>query len=283
MKDSRMLTLAFFCTCLVFSHLSSEDSLPESFTCYFNEPDFYPELPPCQTYPHKFFLGPEIYYVKRRREGGTRQGGGIYGVRAGYERIQRNSFYWGGEVLYGAGTLDGKSANSNKIKSRFTDEEIEGRFGYTLQSRKKHLASFTPFAGYGYFRETNQFCHPTAVKLKFANRYSYIAAGFLFSLYLNPQLTFGVNFKARAMLQAKCKVSNDPEFQDSTLAIQDRFNYRIELPFCYYLCKNLDHFEVDVVPFFELRHYGGRENFPFDFHDTKLRIYGISLFLAYRL
>ena len=84
-------------------------------------------------------------------------------------------------------------------------------------------------------------------------------------------------------MDAKCKVSNDPEFEDSTLQIKDKVNYRIEFPFNYFFCKTRNHFEIDLVPFIEFRHYGGRENFPFDFQDTKLRICGVTLLLAYRI
>lgn len=240
-------------------------------------------IPQSYRYPHKFYIGPEFYYVQRKRAAGTKQCGDIYGVRGGYDRIKRLSIYWGFEFLYGSGNLHGKSGLGRKIKSHFTDEEIEGRLGYTFQSKKSCRATLTPYLGYGYFRETNKFCHPTPVRLKFQNCFNYVTAGFLSSIYLYPQLTVGINFRANIMMHAKCRVSHDPDFDNSTQYIKDKVNYRVELPFCYSFAKTCNHLEIDLVPFYEHRHYGGRENYPFDFHDTKLRIYGVSLFLGYRI
>lgn len=38
---------------------------------------------------------------------------------------------------------------------------------------------------------------------------------------------------------------------------------------------------VGLVPFYEYRFYGHRANFPFDFLETKLKLYGATLKLHY--
>ena len=232
--------------------------------------------------PHKFYVGPEIYHLRRTREGGTRQTGEIYGVRVGYDRIKCSGLYWGGDALYGTGTLRGRSGIGDRLKSAFTDEQIEGRIGFTLQTKKWLRPFLTPFVGYGYFQETNKFRHPSPLRLKFRTCYNYFLTGFLSGLDINPHLSVGVNLKVRIMHDAKCKVSNDPELDNATLHINDKINYRIEIPIAYRLCSFTDHFELDLVPFYEFRHYGGRENFPFSFFDTKLRLYGINIQFSVR-
>ena len=107
MNKSRFFLLGFLLTALLHSltPLQAQDYSWEEF-----EPDQLAQencegFFPFHIFPNKFFLGPEIYYVRRERAGGTRQSGGIYGVKAGYERIKRKCFYLGAEVLYGTGHL----------------------------------------------------------------------------------------------------------------------------------------------------------------------------------
>lgn len=231
---------------------------------------------------HKFYIGPEFYHLRRTREGGTWQRGQIYGVRIGYDRIKRCRLYWGADALYGQGRINGRSGTNDKLTSTFTDEQVEGRFGYTLQSKKGARPSFTPFIGFGYQQEINDFRSPSPLKLKFRTYYYYFLTGFLTSIDISPHLSVGTNFKVRFMQEPKCRVS-DPDLDDITQQIKERVCYRVEVPISYRFCSFTDHLELDLVPFYELRHYGGLENFPFDFFETKLRFYGISIQFSYRL
>lgn len=238
---------------------------------------YFPNL-----YPNKFYIGPEIYHVNRLRDGGTRQRGWVYGVRAGYDRVKRCKLYWGATALWAQGPLRGKS-NSVKLKSTFSDQNIEGRIGYTWQKKCGYHFTFSPFVGYGYFRETNHFHRNHPLKVKFRNCYNYAAVGFLSRIEICPCWTVGINFKARFPFDSRCHVSNDPEFDNTRMLIQDRVHYRLEIPLAYRLCDCNEQIEFDLVPFYEYRHYGGRVNYPFDFLDTKLNIYGVSLQFSYRI
>lgn len=234
-----------------------------------------------QCCPHSFvnqlYVGPEIYHVRRVREGGTKQSGWIFGFRAGYEHIKRFKFYWGGDVLYGKGTLEGHSTGS-KLRSRFIDKNIEGRFGYTFQQKVGYRLALTPFIGAGYGEECNNFVSPSPLKVHFKLRFNYAVAGFLSKMNLSPCLSLGFNFKARFLYDAKNHVAHDPEIDNFKMLVKNQMHYRLELPISY---QRTEHFLLNLVPFYEFRHYGGQVNFPFDFLESKLNIYGATLKFLY--
>jgi hypothetical protein len=225
-------------------------------------------------------IGPEYYHVKRTRKGGTTQSGDLWGARYNYDHIKRYKIYWGMQAFYGTGTLEGKTASDDKIRSTLTDKQIEGYLGYTFASKEFPYFCFTPFAGGGYFQETNHFKNPSPLHLKFKTYFPYGAFGFLSSLFVHPDFSVGLNLRVRALWNTKCKVTNDPEFNELNLLVGDRFHYRVELPIVYkgpLWCN----FNLGIMPFWEYRAYGGRENYPFDFFETKFRIYGVNLQLIY--
>lgn len=235
------------------------------------------------SYPHRLFIGPEIYHIHRTRGGGTKQNGWIYGVRLGYERVKRYKLYWGADFLYGEGNLHGKSKIAGKLRSTFRDENIEARLGYTLQEKCGNHLSLTPFVGYGYFRETNRFHRLRPMKVRFRTTFDYFACGFLSNVAICPRLNAGINFKARLPIDGRCKISDDPDEDNSKQLFKERWQFRIEVPISYRLCLCSERVEFDLVPFYEYRCYGKRENFPFNFLETKLKIYGINLQFSYRI
>ncbi len=235
-------------------------------------------LPP----PNVLSIGPEFYHVHRTREGGTVQNGWISAGRATYDRIKCFGIYWGANALYGIGPLKGETSGGDYLKSTFKDYLIEARIGFTFQTEQWLQPYFTPFVGIGYRKEYNNFHDPSPLILNFETRYPYGAFGFLSGINIDQQIFVGLNFKGEIMYNAKCAVTGDPDVDDFNLLIEDDWNYRIELPMIYRFCPCFGGFEAQVTPFYEFRHYGGRENFPFDFIDTKLMIWGFNLLLSYR-
>lgn len=219
-------------------------------------------------------LAPEYYYVKRTRKGGTSQTGNAGGIRLSYDYIKRYNFYLGGQFFYGRGTLTGRSGNGAKIKSELTDKQIEGYIGYTFEYKYFPNFSLTPFVGGGYFTETNNFKHPSPLQVKMRMHSRYAAFGFLSSAMLTPYLSAGLNLRIRGLWEARNKIIGDEDFDTINQYVEDKFHYRVELPFVYCCAFLCDHVYLGLMPFYEFRHYGGKENYPFDFFDTKYKIYG---------
>jgi hypothetical protein len=119
--------------------------------------------------------------------------------------------------------------------------------------------------------------------VNFEIEYPYLAFGFVSSIMLFKTFSVGLNFEGRAAYQTLCKVTNDPDFDNCSMCVGDRFNYRVELPLVYRLAFLHETFEIGAVPFYEYRHYGGRMNYPFDFLDTRVNCYGINLQFNIRL
>jgi len=233
-------------------------------------------------------LGPECYRFCREREGGTSQAGYMWGGRLEFERIKRSSIYVGVSALYAKGELNGHSTHAvtgveSRLKSHVTDEDIEGRLGFTFQTCTQKIFSFTPFVGGGYFRESHRYVHPSPLTIHYRNSFPYVSAGFLSTIDLSSCWDIGLNFKTRYIVDGQNKITDDPdpEVDDVTIAIGNKFQYRVELPISYYFCYCSSTWEASFVPFYEFRHYGGHPNYPFDFLETKIQLYGARLTLAY--
>lgn len=233
-----------------------------------------------KTYDAAVGIGPEIYYAERAKEGGAKQNGTLYGVRISFDYVKRYKFYWGADGLWAKGTIKGHVENAH-LKSDLEDANIEGRFGYTFQSKTWRCASFTPFFGLGYFWENNHYRHPSPLELHFDTHFCYVPIGFLSQLFVTPCWAIGVNFKIRVLVDGKQTVSHDPQFNDHSLHFQEKLQYRVELPITHFFNWNCARLAAAFVPFYEYRPYGHRANFPFDFLETKFKFYGATLKLLY--
>lgn len=237
---------------------------------------------------YKVSIGPEFYRFCREREGGTSQSGYMWGGRLELERKKPWAFYAGISALYARGVLNGGSIDSitedhNRLRSHVTDGDIEGRVGFNFQTCSQRVFSFTPFLGGGYFREMHRYVSPSPLTIHFCNSFSYACGGFLSTFDLTPSWEIGLNFKVRYMVDAKNKITHDPdpEVDDITIGIGNRFHYRAELPINYYFSSCEYPLEASIIPFYEFRHYGEQPNFPFDFLETKIKLYGVTGSIAY--
>lgn len=233
---------------------------------------------------HIFSVGPEFYYLKRVREGGTEQSGRMDGLRVGYDRIVDNSWYLGGEFFASQGRLKGDSSYGRPLHSVLKDLIYEGRLGYTFSMQPvtypSHRSFFTPFGGYGHFHETNAFKAPSPIPFTFVDTFNYFVAGFLSGINFNPLLSMGINFKVDFMIDPTSKVEDDPLYEDITLKMKKEINVRLDIPFAYRFCFLKRSSMVLLAPFYEFRHFGGQVGFPFDFIDTKFYLVGAKLQLG---
>lgn len=227
-------------------------------------------------------FGPEVYRVNRDRAGGTKQKGNSAGIRVNYDRIKRYHYYLGAQLFYGTGILRGHTVAGDKIRSRLTERMIEGNLGYTFQAKCFPHVAFTPFVGYGYFKDVNKFSPPTNLQVTFTTQFRYLSFGFLSSVYVTPFMTVGVNGRFKLPWQPRCKVTNDPDFDTIRQIVGEKLQYRIEVPITYFGCFLWDKFELSCTPFYEVRLYGARENYPFDFYRTEFKMYGANVQMIYR-
>ncbi len=223
---------------------------------------------------HRLLIGPEVYHVHRNREGGSLQNGWLGGGRFTYDHLRRNSFYWAVEGAISRGTLHGKSKLS-KQESHRRDRSIEGRLGYTFRFKRACKLMLTPFVGGGYLIEDNDFQYPSPLHLHFKTAYSYASAGLLSSISLGCRWKVGLTVKVRYLFDPTCKITHDPDFKSITLKIaNDNLQYRLELPVTYNYCHAIS---FVATPFYESRTYGRQIGFPFDYLQTRIYDYGVTL------
>lgn len=234
--------------------------------------------PICLVGGHRFEFGPQVYYLQRKREGGTFLQGWVYGGQICYEYIKRNRMYWGVEANVATGRITGHNSIKNRLKSVYTDANVEARMGYTFQQKCGYQLLFTPYLGGGAAVENNHFVNPSPMHVHFRLYYGYICTGFLSQMSCGPCFDAGLNFKAKLMLDAKNRVSHDPCFDSSTSLVGNEVLYRVELPISY---RPRPNGIVCFEPFYEFRHYGSHAGYPFDFRDTKLNLYGLLLKFIY--
>lgn len=232
--------------------------------------------------PNILDVGPEVFYIRRQRAGGTKQVARMDGILIDYDRLKRYSWYVGGTFSYAQGRLKGHSGNQSEILSTLTDKIWEGRFGYNFQRKGPKGYFVAPYGGYGYFDEVNDFHPPTPIPFKYKNSFNFVSAGFLSGVNLSTVFTMWINFKMKFMLNGKTKVTDDPTMGDSTLSMNNEVLARIDVPLIFSpSCVQLG-LEFVVDPFYEFRHFGGREGFPFDYIDTKYNLYGANFALRKR-
>lgn len=231
--------------------------------------------------PHRVAVGAEVYHSRRLKDGGSEQTGTPVGWYASYNRIRRNALYWGVDGRMAWGGMYGHSGSGRPLVSDLMDSEVEGRFGYTFQRTKGTRDALSLFIGYGYFNGTNKFRNPSPLPLHYRDYFTYYVVGFLASATFTPHFRLGANFKIQFMNDGKSEVTNDPYAPDVTLKMENKPQYQAEIPLTYITRDRYTHFEISLVPFLRYRHYGGRENYPYDFIETKFQMFGGRLEAAY--
>jgi hypothetical protein len=226
---------------------------------------------------HRFAIAPEVYWVKRERDKGSHQTGWLGGVRVEYDRIFPCALYWGGYLDWARGPLSGKNGRGDRIKSTLTDYEIEGRVGFTFHEHWIGCFTLTPFAGWGYYRAKSDFKHPTPILVTIKDTYEYAAGGVLFRSYLTNLWMWGIDFIAKYMMDGKSRLEDREERTSETMSVAEEWQYEVNLPILYRQCCKQREVQWGIVPFWRLKQFGGRENYPHDFFKTTYLNWGLRL------
>lgn len=227
---------------------------------------------------HSLFGGPECFRLKREREGGTQQSGALYGGRIGYERLCPWKIYGSLQGRYASGTLHGKTGGGSPLLSCMTEIECDLNLGYTLASSRRSCL-LTPILGLGFFYEENAFDPISPLPVTFHLSYRYISGGCNLSLRSGRSLSLGLNVQALLPYGSRSKISDDPELGALKIPFNEKVAYVIDLPITAHHAWRHRKIGASFVPFYRSRHYGGRENYPFDFYDTRVHVWGARLML----
>lgn len=224
-------------------------------------------------------IGPQCYYLLRQREGGSTQRGVLGGARISYERVKDFGFYIGLFCDYARGRINGHTGAFRPLASKFSDFEAQGLLGFTLTNNTLCPIRFIPFVGLGYLREINKFIPPSALTVRFLDNIEYASFGFLSTVKIFPNFEAGLRVTVKHMLEGRCKVSEDPESVDTNLIMANETQYAFDFPMTYSFSKNWRRYKMTFMPFIQFRHYGSRENYPYDFKETRFNVYGARLLL----
>lgn len=219
-------------------------------------------------------VGPEIFFYHRERASGTFQQGRMDAVRLRVERFCPSGIYLGADYFRARGEVNGKNSRKQSIFSYIHDETYEGRIGFCFYPSCTRGLWFVPFIGIGHFIEVNDAFPPTSLCICTTDKFYYLLAGFHSWFYSSPCFSLGLRFETMWMQAATSKISEDPLFEDVTLSIQNVPYVRLELPFRYTPSKRVSYFSWQFAPFYEYRHFGAREGYPFDYIDTKFHLVG---------
>lgn len=227
---------------------------------------------------YRFSLGPEIYHMKRWRQGGTRQRGWLFGGRVRAERIKDFGWYVGLDGLYAEGELRGQTGSGFPLQSNVTDWMAAGRLGYAFKPSLESPNRFIPYWGYGYLAEKNQFKPPSRLTCTFHENFYFTSLGFLSSTNFTSLLSMGLNFEMRFMTEVQSEVTGDPLYNTVHFHVTKELQTRVEIPFAY----SGENLGVTLSPFYEYRHFGGREGYPFNYLNTQFSLLGLMALATYQ-
>jgi hypothetical protein len=220
-------------------------------------------------------IGPQVFFLRRIRKGGTRQDGRLEGAYVSYDYLKKQSFYFGGTWETLTGNIEGETGRGASLKSTIKDQLFEGRIGYTFQHPSVLHTFFVPLIGYGYFVENNSYNPPSPMTFTYVNSYQYALTGFLTGADLNTYFGFWISLKVRFMIDGTAKVEDDPySEEDVELKMNDELSFRLDTPLIFSPPFFGSHLKITLTPCYEYRHYGGRKGYPYNYIDTEMNLIG---------
>lgn len=230
--------------------------------------------------PYQVYTGPEVYHVTRIRGKGVEQRGLLVGEHSGFEHIVPHTVYLGLDGYYATGTLRGHNSINLDMDSTLREAEVEGRAGFTVHTRYCPFLLLAPYLGYGHFYSKNHILPPYPLPVTLHDDFSYLSAGFKTRIILSQGFTIGIDFKIKVPFQTNSKVTGYPDQPDTILHMGEEEQYEAELPIQFDFCWGGWPLGLELVPFYRYRHFGGREDFPFNFVETRFHILGVRATLS---
>lgn len=224
--------------------------------------------------PHRFDGFIETGRFKRKREGGVEQSGTLFGYGAEYERLKEIGFYIFARANEDKGTLKGSTEKSVDLKSRFCSEEYLGRLGFSFGLCQW---TFVPFIGGGYYTSTNRFVDPSPLHVSMQIHFPYALAGLKVEWKRSETIHYFTSLTIKRPYEPKCRIQDDPEFFTTHQMIKEKLQAEFELGGRYNWSCTLLSLAVDGSFFYRYNRFGSRENYPFNFLDTKYTYLGFKL------
>lgn len=227
--------------------------------------------------PHFISLGPESYYLKRDKKGGSWEDGWLYGIRGSYEKLNERGLYFSLDGYWATGELEGNSNAGNTLKSDIKEYQLEGRIGGSYSFPKSTRVTWVPYLAYGYFSSHHHFVSPSPLTYRSKSDFYYYGGGGMVLVSLGDCWNAGLHFKYKLPEEPKCTIENDPEFGKIVLNIGVHAQYEVELPIRYrsnWLGRQTG---LMITPFYRFVHFGGQANHPNDYIDTRFHAWGARL------
>ncbi|CRX37610.1 hypothetical protein [Estrella lausannensis] len=228
--------------------------------------------------PHRLSAFAEGGRVSRKRQGGTHQKGALLGYGCEYERLKNSGIYLLGRAVGDEGTLRGRTGSGFKIKSRYDSQEYFGRGGWSFCFGERDSFVVAPFAGGGYFRSENRFVDPSPIPVNMQVHFLYALGGLTFEWRKQEDLYYTFSFQGKKPFDPECVIKDDPELFEIHQLFKSKMQWDVETGFrkmwgACFGCKGA----LEGQLFYRHSRYGKKENFPFDFADTRQKFWGIRI------
>lgn len=229
--------------------------------------------------PHRLSLFAEGGRLHRKRSGGTHQKGTLLGYGCEYERLKKSGFYLFGRAAFDEGTLRGSTGSGFKIKSRYDSQECFGRAGWAFCFCEDWTVA--PFLGGGYYRSENRFVDPSPIPVKMRIHFPYAMGGAAVEWRRSEEWVYTFSLQGKKPFDPECVIEDDPDFFDIHQMIKSALQWDAEAGFRKKYPMQCG-FEgaLEGQFFYRLSRYGKKENYPFDFTETKQRFIGFRVSLT---
>jgi len=213
---------------------------------------------------HRIYLGSDLHYRALKQKYVTTSHSDekaiFSGLQAGYDYVQGNAFYFGGDVFYNSiKALEKSSWFRTNIRNKILN--YEGRLGITFGMRRAPL--LTLFACYGqhnFSRLANPNENITYSKIRYS--WNYIGTGLRSYFYMSRSWQMGLFVKALQIMNGKSFVtpkdsaSISIQYQTSghpSTPIRKQWYYIIEWPNYFYI-PYFAPFDIAIIPYFSSLH-----------------------------